>query len=104
MYRGSRMELGPMALLRAGRPDGPGVLVSTRRVQAADQAIFRHLGVEPARQRILALKSSVHFRADFEPIAADVLVVAAPGVNAADPGLMPFTRLPPRIRRRPGQA
>ena len=37
--------------------------------QAADQAMFRHLGVEPAEQDILALKSSVHFRADFQPIA-----------------------------------
>jgi microcystin degradation protein MlrC len=102
MYRGNRMELGPMALLRAGRPDGPGVIVSTRRVQAADQAIFRHLNVEPARQRILALKSSVHFRADFEPLASAVLVVASSGVNTADPGLMQFSRLPPNIRRRPG--
>ncbi|HEX2529367.1 MAG TPA: M81 family metallopeptidase [Geminicoccus sp.] len=101
MYRGARMELGPMALLRATHPDGPGVLVSTRRVQAADRAIFHHLGVEPGRQRILALKSSVHFRADFEPLAADVLVVVAPGVNTADPGLMRFRRLPAHIRRRP---
>ncbi|HWL67556.1 MAG TPA: M81 family metallopeptidase [Geminicoccus sp.] len=104
MYRGSRMDLGPMALLRAGSPDGPGVLVSTRRVQAADAAIFRHLGVEPAAQRILALKSSVHFRAEFEPIAAEVLVVAAPGVNTADPGLLPFRHLPARVRRRPRQS
>jgi len=104
MYRGSRMDLGPMALLRAGSPDGPGVLVSTRRVQAADAAIFRHLGVEPAAQRILVLKSSVHFRAEFEPIAAEVLVVAAPGVNTADPGLLPFRHLPARVRRRPRQS
>ncbi|WP_027135778.1 M81 family metallopeptidase [Geminicoccus roseus] len=103
MYRGSRMDLGPMALLRAGRPDGPGVIVATRRVQAADAAIFRHLGVEPARQRILGLKSSVHFRADFEPMAADVLVVEAPGVNTADPGRLRFRRLPPGVRRRPNQ-
>ncbi len=90
-----------MALLRAGRVDGPGVLVSTRRVQAADQAIFRHLGVDPSRQRILAVKSSVHFRADLEPLAADVLVVAAPGVNTADPATLPFRYLPERIRRCP---
>lgn len=102
MYRGSTMELGPMALLRAGRPEGPGVIVSTRRVQAADAAIFRHLGVEPAEQRLLVLKSSVHFRADFEPMASDVLVVAAPGVNTADPGLLRFQRLPPTMRLRPG--
>ena len=38
-------------------------------MQAADRAILHHLGVDPARRRILALKSSVHFRADFESLA-----------------------------------
>jgi len=38
------MKLGPMALLRIG---GVRVVTATRKVQAADQAIFRHLGVEP---------------------------------------------------------
>lgn len=104
MYRGNRMELGPMALLRAWRPDGPGVIVASRRVQAADAAIFRHLGVEPSAQRLLGLKSSVHFRADFEPIAAEVLVVVAPGVNTADPGELDFRRLPSVIRKRPRPA
>ena len=47
-------------------------------MQAADQAIFRHVGVEPAEQSILVLKSSVHFRADFQPIAEYGLVAAAP--------------------------
>jgi microcystin degradation protein MlrC len=104
MYRGNRMELGPMALLRARRPDGPGVIVASRRVQAADAAIFRHLGVEPSAQRLLGLKSSVHFRADFEPIAAEVLVVVAPGVNTADPGELDFRRLPSIVRKRPRAA
>ena len=54
-----------MALLALG---GVRVAVGSRKIQAADQEIFRHLGVEPAAQKILALKSSVHFRADFEPI------------------------------------
>ena len=40
---------------------------------------MRAFGTVETAQRILALKSSVHFRADFQPIAAEVLVVAAPG-------------------------
>jgi microcystin degradation protein MlrC len=47
------------------------------------------------------LKSSVHFRADFGPIAHRVLVVEAPGPNVADPGRLPFTRLPAGRRLRP---
>ncbi|HET6470176.1 MAG TPA: M81 family metallopeptidase [Geminicoccaceae bacterium] len=102
MYRGNRIELGPMALLSPASAPGVAVIVASRRLQAADRAIFRHLGVEPAAQRLLALKSSVHFRADFEPIAAEVLVVEAPGVNIADPRRLPFTRVPPSLRLAPG--
>ena len=101
MYGGSRMELGPMALLSPLGAPGVAVAVSSRRMQAADRAILAHLGVEPERWRILALKSSVHFRADFESFADDVLVVAAPGANIADPASLPFRRLPATIRRHP---
>ena len=100
-YGGNRMALGPMAALAPLSAPGVRVLVATRRVQAADQAMLRHLGVEPAAQRILALKSSVHFRADFEPLAHSVLVVETPGLVTADPGRLAFTRLPPGLRRRP---
>jgi len=101
MYGGNRMDLGPMALLRSMTAPGVEVAVSTRRLQAADRAILRHLGVEPAAKRILALKSSVHFRADFEPLAGEVLVVAAPGAVLADPRRLPFRHLRPTLRRAP---
>ena len=97
-YRGSKMRLGPMALLRR---DGVSVVLASKKVQAADQAMFRCLGVEPARQSILALKSSVHFRADFGPIASEVLVVASPGPMPADPAALPWTKLRGGVRLRP---
>jgi microcystin degradation protein MlrC len=97
-YKGSQMKLGPMALLRQG---GVSVVVASKKVQAADQEMFRHVGIEPARQRILGLKSSVHFRADFQPIAREVLVVAAPGPNPADTATLPWKRLKPGLRLRP---
>ncbi len=98
-YGGNRMQLGPMALLEL--PGGVQVAVASRKVQAADREMFRHLGVEPADCRILALKSSVHFRADFGPIAGEVLIAAAPGPVAADPGALAFTRLRPGVAQRP---
>jgi microcystin degradation protein MlrC len=97
-YGGSRMKLGPMALLEA---DGVRVIVASKKVQAADQEMFRHLGVEPIRQKIVALKSSVHFRAHFQPIAEEVLVVATPGPNPADPAILDWKRLRPGIRLKP---
>ncbi len=98
IYGGSRLRLGPMALLRR---DNVRVVLSSKKVQTADQEMFRCLGIEPALQRIIALKSSVHFRAHFQPIASEVLVVAAPGPMPADPAVLPWTKLRRGVRLRP---
>lgn len=102
MWGGSRIDLGPMALLRikAGA-QGVRVIVASKKLQAGDQAILRHVGIEPAEQKILALKSSVHFRADFAPIAEDILVVESPGPVSADPSKLPFRNLRPGVRLSP---
>ncbi|NHQ85740.1 M81 family metallopeptidase [Iodobacter sp. HSC-16F04] len=93
-YAGCQMDLGPMACLQY---QGLTVLVSSRKQQAADQAMFRHLGVEPDQAEVLVLKSSVHFRADFGAIASEILVVEAEGDHVAD-----LSRLQYRVcKRRP---
>jgi microcystin degradation protein MlrC len=99
-YRGARFELGPMALLELG---GVRIAVASRKQQAADQAMFRHLRAEPADHAVLVLKSSVHFRADFGSIADRILVVEAPGPNVADPAKLPFRKLRPGLRTSPGR-
>lgn len=99
-YLGARMDLGRMALLRI---DDVYIAVASRKQQAADQAMFRHLGVEPRDFAVLALKSSVHFRADFGSIAQRILVVDAPGANSADPARLPFRKLRPGVRLTPRQ-
>jgi microcystin degradation protein MlrC len=98
MWGGARMELGPMALLDI---DGVKVILASREMQAGDQSMFRHLGIEPAEAPILVLKSSVHFRADFEPIAHKVLTAAAPGPVYADPASLSYARIRDGVRRRP---
>lgn len=97
-YRGNKMQLGPMALLRIG---GTRIVVASRKQQAADQAMLRHLGVEPSEQQILALKSSVHFRADFQPIAGEILIVAAPGANPVDHRALTYRHLRHGLRLMP---
>ena len=94
-YAGSRMDLGPMALLRTGELQ---IAVSSRKQQAADRAMFHHLQVDPRDFGVVVLKSSVHFRADFGPIASRILVVEAPGSNVADPGKLSFKKLRPGMR------
>ncbi len=100
MGSGNPANLGPMALIEVS---GIRVVVASRKMQALDQAILRHVGIEPAACSIITLKSSVHFRADFGPLASRVIVAAAPGPVAADPASLPFQHLRPELRTRPGQ-
>lgn len=97
-YKGAHMKLGPTALLEK---DGVMVAVASAKVQLADQAMLRHLGIEPAAQKILALKSSVHFRADFQPLSEAVLVVVSPGPVVLDNRELPFRHLRPGLRIMP---
>ncbi len=97
-YRGMKLRLGPSACLRY---QGVRVVVATYKTQMADQAMYRYVGIEPTEQAILVNKSSVHFRADFTPIAETILVAKAPGPMAADPADLPWKHLREGIRVRP---
>ena len=98
MGAGNPGNLGKTALLDI---KGVRVLVTSRKMQALDQAILRHVGIEPAECPIIALKSSVHFRADFGPIAEQVIVAIAPGPVVADPAILNFRHVRAEVRRRP---
>lgn len=101
MLAGARMDLGNMALLQTGGANGVRVAVGSKPVQTMDQSMFRHLGAEPLDARIIALKSSVHFRNDFQDMAAAILIVAAPGPVAADLADLPFQN--PRLQKMAGR-
>jgi microcystin degradation protein MlrC len=94
MLAGAEMDLGSTALLEVG---GVRVMVGSKPVQTMDQSMFHHLDIEPARQKIIALKSSVHFRNDFQEITAAVLPVAAPGPVVVDLTEVPFQE--PRLKQ-----
>jgi microcystin degradation protein MlrC len=100
MGKGNPADLGPSALIRVA--PGVRVVVVSRKMQGHDQELFRQVGVEPSEQAIVAVKSSVHFRAHFQPISSEVIVVTAPGPVVADPATLPFTNLRPGLRLRPG--
>ncbi len=101
MGAGNPGNLGDTALLDI---EGVRVMVTSRKMQALDKAILRHVGIEPAECPIIALKSSVHFRADFGPMAEQVIVAVAPGPVVADPAVLNFRHVRADIRRRPRTA
>jgi microcystin degradation protein MlrC len=90
--------MGPSACLRIG---GVRIVVTTNKAQMADQEMYRFVGIEPTEQAILVNKSSVHFRADFDPIAETILTCTAPGPMPVSPAQLPFTRLAPGMRLEP---
>ncbi|MEL6964606.1 MAG: M81 family metallopeptidase [Pseudomonadota bacterium] len=94
MFGGGEADLGPMAALHIenGACDVT-VIVGSRRTQTADQAILAHLGINPTTQAIIAVKSTIHFLADFEPIAERVLFAESPGANACQLDRIPYERL-----------
>ena len=49
----------------------------------------------------MVLKSSVHFRADFQPIATEVIVARSPGPALADPADFAWTKLRRGVRLNP---
>ncbi len=100
-YRNFKMHMGPMAALRSIDAPGVRVVLATTKCQTADQEMFRHVGIEPKLQRIVAVKSSVHFRADFQPIAKEVLVVKSPGPALADPSEFAWRHLRRGVRMKP---
>ena len=105
MYGGCEVALGKMALLRIVDPLADvRVIVSSLRFQCLDLAIFRHMGVEPAEQRILAVKSTVHYQADFAPIAGEIRHVGSPGANPCRLQRVPYRRLRSGLRRMPAKA
>lgn len=97
-YGGRRMNMGSSACVRIGEVR---VALVSAKAQMADREMFRSLGIEPEREPIIVVKSSNHFRADFAPIAAEILVCAAPGPMAVDPSTLPWTKLRPGLRTSP---
>jgi microcystin degradation protein MlrC len=98
MMNGMEVDVGPVACLKIGDVK---VAVSSSKCQMLDRNLYRIAGIEPEQMSVLVNKSSVHFRADFEPIAEQILVAKSPGPMTADPADIPWKRLREGIRLKP---
>jgi microcystin degradation protein MlrC len=96
MATGSRNHLGPTALIQCGSDEGTEVIVTSNRQQPIDAEIWRHIGIQPERKSVLAIKSVNHFRADYEQFVnpVDILTVDGPGLTPIDTlRMLDFQRL-----------
>ncbi|MCB1694216.1 MAG: M81 family metallopeptidase [Pseudomonadales bacterium] len=78
MGKGSPMHLGKLARLVV---DGIDIIVASRRSQTFDIGPFLAVGIDVTEYDIVALKSSNHFRAGFQDIAAKIVTADPPGLT-----------------------
>ncbi len=86
MATGVKASMGRTAVVEAG---GVEIILTERRFQPVDPEAARSVGIDPARRKIVVLKSSVHYRASYEPIAATIVEVDGPGISS--PNLSRFS-------------
>ncbi|MDA0662754.1 MAG: MlrC C-terminal domain-containing protein [Proteobacteria bacterium] len=87
---GLRGSMGSTAILRIGSID---VILCSFRLQTMDPAVFRSQGIDPEDKAVVALKSAHHFRAAFEPMAREILIVDAHGLASPDLGKFEYKKV-----------
>ena len=90
MLAGGVLDLGDMAHLEC---DGISVVVSSKRSWYVERSCFEVVGVEPSNYRIVVVKSTNHYRADFAAIAGDIVEFAAPAGVPMDPTAVAYKNL-----------
>ncbi len=90
MFRGLEGRLGPTAVLDV---DDVKVVLTSLRWQTLDPEMIRFVGIDPLGEKILVVKSTIHYRAAFEPIAHTIIEVDAPGLSSSNLDRFSFTRV-----------
>jgi microcystin degradation protein MlrC len=95
MYTGLKSHLGPTAVLEVDGARGRAqIVVTSLHHEPFDLVIFRHCGIEPTKKRYLLLKSRIHYRAGFKPIASHIVECHGAGVTNADLSVYRYRRVP----------
>lgn len=93
MGTGTRNNLGQAIRARIGGEDGVEVILVENRIQPLDAEVWRHMGIQPERLDVLVVKSTNHYRADYEPMASEVIPVDTPGLVAVNPGRFEYEHI-----------
>jgi microcystin degradation protein MlrC len=90
MYHGLKVSMGPSALLDTGKVR---IVVTSKHHEPWDQGVFLSLGVDPKHARYVLLKSRIHYRAGFAPIAKHTITCDGIGVTTSDNRLLDYKRV-----------
>lgn len=90
MYTNLKVDMGRTVVFVVGDVE---VVLTEHRIQPYDCQALRSVGIEPRDRLLIGLKSAVHFRADYGPIATAIFDLDTPGVHNPDVTKLPFKRL-----------
>ncbi len=88
--KGSFFHIGKSVRVLIGNVD---VIVGSVRFQTPDDKLFALFGIDVREYKIVALKSTHHFRAVFDDIASEIITADPPGIQTANFSLLPYKRL-----------
>ncbi len=81
MSTGSRASMGNTVVLDTGKVQ---IVVISRHVEPYDLGFFYSVGIDPLKKTFLMLKSRIHYRAVYMPIAKKIIECAGRGVCTSD--------------------
>lgn len=94
MRSGQEVDLGQMAVIKV---DGVWLQVVSRRSSLIDEDPFIQFGSKPTDFDIIVTKSKTHFRAVYEELGEEIIIVDAPGQCPAELGVFEYTKVPPGV-------
>jgi microcystin degradation protein MlrC len=69
------------------------VLLTGTAVFTVDPAMYRAVGLEPTDARIVVVKSHIQFRAGYDGIAKEIILLDSPGMSSDHLETLPFAKL-----------
>ena len=81
IMKGLRVDMGLAVLFVVNNVE---IILTTKRFQPYDAEAIRCMGIEPRKRLLVGLKSSVHYRASYQNMAAKIFEVDTPGISTPD--------------------
>lgn len=90
MYHGMTVRMGPTAVFETS---GIEIVVVSNHHEPWDRGVFTSVGIDPATKKYLILKSRIHYRAGFAPLARHTVACDGVGVTTSDNRLLKYRKV-----------
>ena len=94
LRKGVPVDLGPTAVIDA---DGIVLILTSASLTALDLDPFGQFGLNPREFDLILLRSKTHFRAVYEPLASEIIIIDTPDWGPADLTTLPYRNVRPGV-------